>query len=277
MTTYPQLSCVPVIYFRAIVLEHTMELEDWFPIAASLDVTGTEIHYRSLRSANPDYVDRIASAAGEMGLQVSQLIISPDLCHPDPDQRAAEIADVVEAVDVACHLNATCVRLTAGQAHPGAGRERAITWAAASFREVLPYAEERGVHLAFENHYKDYFWKQPDISQVGEVFLEIVRRLVDTPLRINFDTGNPLMIEEDPLPLLRAVRDRVVHVHCSDRYPGRYEHVICGQGGVDFPALFRLLKEIDYAGWLSIEYNGSGGLQGLRSSIDYVRRTWQES
>jgi len=274
MTSDWRLSCVPMIYFKAMVLERTMLLEEWFPIAADLGVMGTEIHDRSLRATDSVYLDHIAEAVRDARLKVSQFVMAPDLCHPDPDKRAEQVGTVRVAVDIARRLSATCVRVTAGQAHQGVSRGQAIAWAVASLREVLPYAEANGALLALENHFKDYFWSQSDITQVGEVFLTIVRELADTPLRVNFDTGNPLMIGEDPAPLLQAVRDRVVHVHCADRFPGKYEHTACGEGAVDFPSLFRLLKEINYAGWLSVEYNGSEGLAGLKRSLDYVRRTW---
>ena len=122
----------------------------------------------------------------------------------------------------------------------------------------------RNVWVAYEDHYKDYFWERPDFSQRGEIFLEIVNRLRDTSFKINFDFGNPVMIGEDSIALLRPVVDRVVNVHCSDRFQGEYPHQIAGKGSVNFPAGFRILHEAGYDGWLSSEYNGNQGLEGLK-------------
>ncbi len=271
-----RFSAVPMIFFKPMVLDRTMTLEAWFPIAASLGLDGTEIHDRSLASLDPEYLDHIGQELSDHGLVVSQLVGASDFTHPDPNVREREIAITKRNIDAAARLGATCVRVTAGQAHPGVSREQGIAWAVAGLREAVEYAESRGVWAAYEDHYKDYFWERPDFSQRGEIFLEILDRLRDTPLKVNFDFGNPVMIGEDPLALLREVVDRVVHVHCSDRHQGEYPHQIAGEGSVDFPAGFRILHDAGYDGWLSSEYNGTQGLEGLKRSLEYLRSTWAE-
>lgn len=251
-----------------------MKLEEWFPIAASLDLDGTEIHDRMLASFDPAYLDRIGEALAAHGLSVSQLIGAADFTHPDPEVRAQQLEITKRNIDAAARLGATCVRLTAGQAHPGVSREQGVAWAVEGLRAAAEYAAARGVWAAYEDHYKDYFWAEPDFSQRGEVFLEILDQLRDTPLKVNFDFGNPVMIGEDPVELLRQVVDRVVHVHCSDRFQGQYPHQIAGEGAVDFEAGFRVLRDAGYDGWLSSEYNGTQGLEGLRRSMAYLRETW---
>jgi sugar phosphate isomerase/epimerase len=263
-----------MIFFKPMVLDRTMRLEEWFPIAASLGVDGTEIHDRSLASFEPAYVESIGQAIADHGLVVSQLVGAADLTNPNPDVRAHELAITRRNIDVAARLRATCVRATAGQAHPGISHEQGVTWATEGLRTAVEYAGSRGVWVAYEDHYKDYFWERPDFSQRGEVFLEIIDRLRETPLKVNFDFGNPVMIGEDPVALLRHVVDRVVHVHCSDRFQGEYPHRIAGEGSADFPEGFRILRSAGYDGWLSSEYNGTQGVEGLEQSLDYLRRTW---
>ena len=271
------LSCLPMIYFRPMVLERTMTLFDWLDVAATLGVSGTEIHNRTLPGYEPQEVDRVREEIEARRLRVSQVTTAPDFTHPDPDYREAQLKQVRADIDVAAALGATCVRLTAGQAHPGVRREDGIRWVMDSFERLLRYAEGKGVYLAYENHYKDYFWQYPDFSQRAEVFLEIVRRMRGSGLRVNFDTSNQVMVGEDPMAVLLEVRDLVVHVHCSDRVrPGEYQHAPAGEGVVDFPRIFAALHDAGYQGWLSVEYNGTEGLDGLRRGIDYVRRTWKE-
>lgn len=269
-----RFSTVPMIFFKPMVLDRTMRLEEWFPIAASLSVDGTEIHDRSLASFEPAYLESICQAIADHGLVVSQFVGAADLTNPDPDVRAYELAITKRNIDVAARLRATCIRATAGQAHSGISHEQGVIWAAEGLRAAVEYAERRGVWVAYEDHYKDYFWERPDFSQRGEIFLEIIDRLRETPLKVNFDFGNPVMIGEDPVALLAHVVDRVVHVHCSDRFKGEYPHRIAGEGSADFPAGFRILRNAGYDGWLSSEYNGTQGVDGLRRSLDYVRRTW---
>jgi sugar phosphate isomerase/epimerase len=272
-----RFSAVPMIYFKAMVLDRTMELAAWLPIAASLGLDGTEIHDRSMASFEPRYLDGIGQALADHKLAVSQFIGAADFTHPDATVRTEQLVQMCRNVDVAARLGATCVRATAGQDHPDITHEQGVTWAAEGLRRLVEYADRRGVWIAYEDHYKDYFWARPDFSQRGAIFLEIVERLRDTPLKINFDFGNPVMIGEDPAELLRQVVERVVHVHCSDRFRGQYPHQIAGCGSVDFKAGFRILRAAGYDLWLSSEYNGTEGVTGLGASLQYMRKTWAES
>jgi sugar phosphate isomerase/epimerase len=271
-----KLSAVPMIYFKPMVLDRTMKLEEWFPIAASLGIAGTEIHDRSLASFEPAYLDFIGEELARNKLVVSQLIGAADFTHPDPAARAKELEITKRNIGAAARLGANSIRLTAGQVHPNVSRREGVDWACEGLKASADYALSRSVWVAYEDHYKDYFWERPDFSQRGEIFLEIVDRLKDSTLKVNFDFGNPVMIGEDSIALLRPVVDRVVNVHCSDRFQGEYPHQIAGQGSVNFPAGFRILHEAGYDGWLSSEYNGNQGLDGLKRSLEYIRATWKQ-
>lgn len=272
-----QVSCDPILFFDELVLERTMTLDDWFAMARDLGLDGTEIQHNCLDSYEPAALADLRRRLDRYGLAVSQFIGAPDFSHPDPDVRAAEVETTCRHVDVAVALEAPCIRVTAGQAHPEVSREDGIAYVVDALRETLDYADKRGVWLAYENHYKDYFWDQPDFSQPHEVFLEIVGRLVDTPLKINFDCSNSIMLGKDPAELLPEVVDRVVHVHCNDRATyHEYTHTVVGTGLADVPKLLGMLKRAGYDGWLSIEYNGNEGVSGLKQSIEFVRMTWPE-
>jgi sugar phosphate isomerase/epimerase len=79
------------------------------------------------------------------------------------------------------------------------------------------------------------------------------------------------------LAVLAEIQDLVVHVHCSDRVgPGTYLHAPAGEGIVDFPAILSLLQTSGYDGWLSAEYNGPEGLDGLTRALGYIRTTWEQ-
>jgi 3-hexulose-6-phosphate synthase/6-phospho-3-hexuloisomerase len=272
-----KLSCNVVIYFKEMVLERTMSQEDWFKQAAGYNLLGTEIYHRCMESHDPAYIQEVKAALKRYGLVVSQYSCSPDLCHPDPAERAEEVRKLKENIAVAAQLGAPSVRVTAGQAHPGLTREQGIQNTVESLRECLAFADQQGVYLAYENHYKDYFWDYPDFSQPHDIFLEILNALRDTSLKVNFDCSNPIMNGEDPIPLLKQVVDRVVQVHSGDRATyGEYTHAASGEGLVNYPALFEVLQEAGYNGWLSVEYNRPDAPEGLARSFDYIRATWNQ-
>jgi len=276
--SYRGLSAVPMIYFKAMVLEKTMDLPEWFDIAKELELDATEIHDKSLRSRDEAYIDDIAQQLEHRGLKVSQVVGAADLTNPNPDIRESELATTFNNIDIAARLGATCVRITAGQAHDALSHEQGVKLAVEGIKRAVEYATSKNVWVAYENHYKDYFWEKPDFSQRSEVFLEILSRLHDVPIKVNFDCSNQVMIGEDPVNLLRQVVDYVIHVHCSDRVaPNQYLHAVTGEGIVDYRSIFGILKQHGYSSWLSVEYNGTEGLEGLRRSINNVRRLWQEA
>ncbi len=84
-------SCLPMIYFKAIVLDRTLSLFDWLEIASGLPLDGTEIHWRMLPTA-PGDIDQLRDALHACRLRVSQVTCAPDFTHPEATMRAAEIA-----------------------------------------------------------------------------------------------------------------------------------------------------------------------------------------
>jgi len=274
---YRLYSCMPIFYYREMLLERSMTLFDWIEIASTLPITGTELHHRILPSYQPHDIARVRSVLEKKQLRVSQVTTTPDFTHPDPDYRKAELRQTMATLDAASSLGASCLRVTAGQRYPEVGRRVGIGWVVDNFQRLVEHAMKKGVFLAYENHNTGFFAKHPDFSQHADVFLDIVDEMRGSGLRINYDTGNHVVIGEDPLTVLEAVADLVVHVHCSDRIRAfDNTHAAAGEGIVDFPRIFHTLDAAGFRGWLSVEYNGTEGLDGLKRALAHVRRTWEE-
>ena len=266
-----------MIYFEELAIARTMTIPQWIDIAAPLGLQGTEVHSQMLESYQPRYLDQVRQSVEEAGLRVSQFTSARDFVNPDHSARERELDKMRREIDASVALGAPYYRVTAGQEYPDLSYERAVEHVVECFLRGIEYADSVGVVLAYENHYKDYFWDRPDFSQRAEVFLDIVSRMRGTPLRINFDCGNQVMIGEDPIKVLRKVSDLVVHVHASDRRVGEYRHEAAGEGDVDFVAIFSLLQSRGYDGWISVEYNGTEGLDGLRRALAAVPKLWNEA
>jgi sugar phosphate isomerase/epimerase len=50
-----------------------------------------------------------------------------------------------------------------------------------------------------------------------------------------------------------------------------------GEGVVDFPAIFKILKEAGFDGWISMEVGGTGSRQSIADSLAYVKEKWSEA
>ena len=105
---------------------------------------------------------------------------------------------------------------------------------------------------------------------------------------MQYDPSNATVGGYDPIRFLEQVRQRVVTVHASDRflapgstledlrsadgaagYAAALRHGETGQGLNDYDAIFRLLAEVGFDGWISVE-DGMNGLDELRRSVAFL-------
>jgi sugar phosphate isomerase/epimerase len=163
-----------------------------------------------------------------------------------------------------------------------------VRYTVESIKACLPFAQENGVTLILENHYKDDFWSWPEFAQPMDIFCEVVAGIEHPNFGVNYDPSNTILAGEDPLELLRRVSNRVVTMHASDRYLAegsiedlrreegvlgyakRLRHGEIGKGMNDYDAIFTELTRVGFDGWISIE-DGVDGLEQLRRSADFLR------
>jgi len=187
-------------------------------------------------------------------------------------------------------LGGSFCRVLSGQRRPELSIEEGVRLAAESIEACLPLAEERGITLILENHYKDDFWEYPEFAQQADVFCQLVESINDPNFGVNYDPSNTYLAGEDPIELLKRVSHRVVTMHASDRYLAegtiedlrreeggaegyakRLRHGEIGQGLNDYDAIFRELKRVGFDGWISIE-DGVDGIDQLARSVAFLQK-----
>ena len=272
-----KLSCLPVSLYEDI-FSGEQSVFDWVRFAADLGLDGIDLSVKFFPNRDPHLLDTLREEIKKAGLELCMLACYSDFTRPDAGQRANEIEQMKADIQFAATLGARFVRVTAGQRHPGVSREQGIGWVVEGFRRMLDEADQLGVTLAYENHTKGAPWQYWDFSQPASIFLEILNHLADTSLGVCFDTANPLVINEDAIALLEAVKEHVVVVHAFDiRTPGTFEPVLVGTGAAPIPQVFSLLKARGFDGWVSVEEASRTGAKGFEKAIAFVRRTWEEA
>lgn len=245
--------------------------DDWLRSAPNYGLDGVEIYHRLLESRDEKYLKCIKEILDRLNLKISLLTCSPDFAHPDVTVRKKYLEEMKANIRAAKFLNAFGVRVTTGTWHPVVKIDDGLEWVTECLTALTNYAEKMGIILALENHYRDKYWKWPDFAHRSEIFLKVFHRIENTSIKINFDASNQLMIEEDPIALLTQVKEKVVSVHASDRFPRSYQHSVIGEGSVDFDAIFRLLREVGFSGWISIEDGNPYGEKGFEKSIFFLK------
>lgn len=270
-----RVSCIPATYFTDII-EGRMSVEAWVDLAASLGLDGLDFGQAWFRDRRPATIASLRRRIEDKGLQACMLTCAPDFTHPETAGRQATRDEMRAMIDLAHQLGAPLIRVTAGQAHPSVSPAQGVAWVCEGIAGLLPHAVAAGVTLAYENHTKASVWQYRDFSEDSAMFLEIVRATEGTELRVNFDTANPLVHDEDPLPLLRQVAHRVASIHANDvRVRGRFDFCVVGRGLVPYTEIFTFLKRTaGFDGWISVEEYSRTGEQGFREAIRFVRDAW---
>ncbi len=273
-----KLSCLPVSYFR-LIREGKLTIEQWASQAAALGLDAIDLSILFFR--NRDSRKRAADIRKEIenyGIYVSVVNMYTDFTHPDPHERKQQLCQLQDDLAVAEELGAKMVRLTAGQGYPQISRKEGIHWAVAGLRGARGLWAGRKLTLLFENHSKPGIWKYPDFCLPTDIFLEIAVAIQPAGIRILFDTANPLVYGEEPVPLLEKVLDRVECLHVADiQKRGALDPVIIGKGIVPIPEIFCLLQKAGYDGNISIEEASGCGEDGIAKAIQYVRTAWMET
>lgn len=284
----PKLAVFPKAYMDDLCVNGTMSLREWIELAATLDVDGLEFYTGLLDLRDEGYWPEARKIAADHGLAIPMLCASPDFTHPDEGFRREQVELQKKWIGMAAALGGEYCRVLSGQRRPEVSREAGIGYAVECIEACLPTAASAGVTLIIENHYKDNYWEFPEFAQFMDVFCELVGRIEHPNFGVNYDPSNTILAGEDPLELLRRVKQRVVTMHASDRYlkegtiedlrreedsvgyAKRLSHGEIGKGMNDYDAIFSELKSVGFDGWISIE-DGVDGFEQLVGSVTFLR------
>lgn len=287
----PKLAAFPKGFLDALCVDRTMTVFEWIAMASRLEgVQGLEFYPGFILSHEKQYLDDIKQCLTDHGLTMPMFCYSPNFTHPNPAERRKEIDKYRQILDVVAHLGGESCRVLSGQAYPEVSRQDGVAWTVECIQTVLEDAKARNLVLVMENHYKDNYWEYPEFAQKSDVFWEIVSQIDSPHFGVNYDPSNAIIAQEDPLDVLRLVKDRVVSMHASDRYlkPGytwddikvqdgsqgyaaALSHGVIGEGLNDYDAIFSILRSVGFDGWISIE-DGENGIEEMERSAAFLNR-----
>jgi inosose dehydratase len=96
------------------------------------------------------------------------------------------------------------------------------------------------------------------------------------------DTAQLWMGGGDPVEMFEKYKHRLVYMHYKDvraynrGLKGYMDNVIeLGRGVIDFPALHRILKSVDYRGWITIDLDNAriSPLESGKVQMEYIKKT----
>jgi L-ribulose-5-phosphate 3-epimerase len=195
----------------------------------------------------------------------------PTLVTADDDARSRRIEFLCRAIDIAAELRADCVSLWSGVVQDGAGEQDAFARLIDGLTKVLAHAERRNLVLAFE---PEPGMLIDTLARYGDLLEELDRQRVQTCLlRLTMDIGHLHCQGETPIANhIHQWRDQLTNVHIEDMRAGVHEHLMFGEGEIDFPPVIAALHQISYAGLVSVELSRHSheGPSAARRAYNYL-------
>ena len=286
----PRISVFPKCYFDELVRGERSYV-GWIHDAATLGGEGVEHYDEFFPSYDEPDVAAVMDAMRETGQISSMLCFSPDFTHPDPDERLRQVERQKKAIDLSVRIGAKYCRTLSGQKYPGLSIAEGVARAAECITRSIDYAAKRDVILCLENHYKVGDWLYAEFAQQEEPFLALLDAVGESNhFGVQYDPSNAVVGGFDPIAFLEKIKHRVVTMHASDRYlvpgttleeirmadgtvgyPDKLRHGETGKGANDYDAIFRILKSVNFTGWISVE-DGMNGLDELARSVQFLKQ-----
>jgi sugar phosphate isomerase/epimerase len=239
---------------------------DRFPVAG---VEAVAFQFRDVDDpALGEFVER-ATAAGLALVNVA--VDTGDLLSTDDERRGADVAELKRWIDRLAQLGFAFVRVNPGSPFSAHHGDTPPSHLVAALRELGAHANARGIRLLVENHggpSSDPVWMNALLDAVGHDHLGLLLDLG------NFDAlMGPLMAamfaEPGSAPVdpfadldltslyagIEALAGRAELVHVKAHLADESGAV----GPVDLPHALDILDRHGYDGWLTIEYEGTGG------------------
>jgi sugar phosphate isomerase/epimerase len=191
----------------------------------------------------------------------------PTLLSAEAADRARRLDFLRRAVDVAAGLGSDAVSFWSGAACDGAPDATLMGRLVEGCRELCAYADGRQVRLAFE--------PEPGM------FLDTMARFAELRERVNhprfgltLDVGHLHCLGEVPTrEHVRRWRDVLWNVHVEDMRRGVHDHLMFGEGEMDFAEVLEALAEVGYAGGLHVELSrhSHDAVETARRALAFLR------
>ncbi len=114
--------------------------------------------------------------------------------------------------------------------------------------------------------------------RVGEIICSVdsMIRLLDDAgrpnLKANFDTGHFAAQRENVNLALMKLEDRFANIHIADNDGATVDHLSVGDGVIDWAEFFRILKMMDYSGYVGLDLGRTNLQENLVRSREFVRK-----
>jgi sugar phosphate isomerase/epimerase len=172
----------------------------------------------------------------------------PSWIEPDRHYRQIRIDHTKRALTLAKELGSPCITTEpGGPVEAGASWQKALKLFVEMIKPVADHAQNEGVLLLVE--------PEPGLLiETANQFLEFMQHIDSPAVGMNYDIGHAYCVGDDPATTIPLVARHIRHFHLEDIAATRvHQHLVPGDGAIDFHATLRAVRSIGYTGWVTIE------------------------
>lgn len=235
------------------------------------------------------YAKEIRAKAEECGIKIIAYTVGANLYWGNEVDDAKAVQRLCDEVDIAAALGAPMLRHDLFSTLQVKNKntipyestipfDKMMPTIVANARKVCDYAYVRGIKTCVENH--------------GRIFEDIdrVERFYTAMDHENFglliDFGNFIFAEADPILAVSRLAPFAIHVHAKDFWIRKYGEepaspkvslsracnqlsgCVIGEGDINVAQCVRILKNIEYDGYVSVEYEGyEDCIEGIKRGL----------
>ena len=240
-------------------------LEQAVRTIAAIGYAGVEIMADAPHMRPDTFTDKQASDLWKLveglGLRVSNVNAFTGFCFPDGDTyhptwvekdsrlRRQRIEHTKRAIELTAMIGGRHISLQPAGPYMGRDIDELYQMYADGLAACVDHARSHGVTLGVEPEPGLLIERSDQYARLKE------RYFAEEPaIAMNADLGHFYCVREDPADVLRRRRDQIHHVHLEDiGYQRVHQHLVPGEGAMDFAAIFAALDEIGYGGMVTVE------------------------
>lgn len=191
----------------------------------------------------------------------------PTLMTAEPRERERRIEFLRRAIDAAQTLGSDCMSFWSGILRDEIDEPTAMERLVAGLQPVLDYAAEQQVTLGFE--------PEPGMFIDSMARYDKLLERVDSPyFQLTLDLGHLHCLGEVPIAdYIQRYGHRLANIHIEDMRAGVHEHLMFGEGEIDFPPVLAALTSAGYAGGVHVELSRHSheGPQAARQAYEFLK------
>lgn len=258
-------------------------LEDTLPILAELGYgsVALTLDYHALNPFDDNLPRQLADVRDLLGKHNLRSVIEtgarflldpwrkhqPTLLSANETERKRRLDFLHRAVDVARDLGSDAVSFWSGTPSDDAAEMVLMHRLVEGCRELSDYAAIRGMRLAFE--------PEPGMFiDTMERFAELHRQVAHPSFGLTLDIGHLHCLGETPIAAhVQRWREWLWNVHIEDMRRGVHDHLMFGEGEIEFAPVFQALRDIGYADGVHVELSrhSHNAVETARRALAFLR------